>query len=93
MSRPLDFDWDEAKAESNFRKHGISFRTASGIFADPDHVVIDTARKEDGEVRLKAIGTVFGRVLTLVFVMRGDVCRLISARRSNVSEEKAYGAV
>ena len=29
------FDWDSAKAESNRRKHGISFATAVRAFGDP----------------------------------------------------------
>jgi hypothetical protein len=31
----LEFDWDPAKAESNRRKHGVSFEDAMGVFADP----------------------------------------------------------
>lgn len=31
----LRFEWDEAKAESNFRKHGIRFSDASRVFDDP----------------------------------------------------------
>jgi len=29
------FEWDEAKAQSNYRKHGISFDVASRVFDDP----------------------------------------------------------
>jgi len=29
------FEWNEAKAESNQRKHGISFERAKFVFADP----------------------------------------------------------
>jgi uncharacterized protein len=31
----LEFDWDPAKAESNWRKHGVAFEQAMGIFSDP----------------------------------------------------------
>jgi hypothetical protein len=54
-------------------------------------VEIDVSRERDGEQRLKAIGAVGGALFTVVFTPRGDVCRMISARRSNKSEEKAYG--
>jgi uncharacterized DUF497 family protein len=31
----MDFEWDDAKAESNERKRGVSFTEAITIFADP----------------------------------------------------------
>jgi uncharacterized DUF497 family protein len=31
----FEFDWDPVKAESNRRKHGVSFEDAMGVFGDP----------------------------------------------------------
>lgn len=31
----LQFEWDEDKARSNARKHGVTFEEASSVFADP----------------------------------------------------------
>jgi hypothetical protein len=31
----FEFDWDPAKAETNWRKHGVTFEQAMGIFSDP----------------------------------------------------------
>jgi uncharacterized protein len=73
------------------RKHAVPFTVAIAVFADPDHIVIDTLRAEDGEYRQKIVGLIQDRILTVVFVTRGEVCRLISARRSNAKEERAYG--
>ena len=39
------FEWDDAKASSNFHKHGISFQAASLIFDDPMAVIEQTTRK------------------------------------------------
>jgi len=36
-----DFEWDEAKALSNLRKHGVSFAEAATVFADPAAVYLD----------------------------------------------------
>ncbi len=30
----LLFDWDPAKAEANWRKHGITFQEAASVFGD-----------------------------------------------------------
>lgn len=87
----IDFEWDDAKAESNLAKHRLSFENATAIFADPDVVIVATFRDEDGEDRLKAIGRIGDRVFTAVYAERGDVRRLISARRANRKEERTYG--
>jgi uncharacterized DUF497 family protein len=91
METPTAFDWDEAKAAANLAKHGIRFVVATEVFFDPHHVIDDTSRLEDAEDRYKAIGIVDGKLLTVVFTMRGTVCRLISARRANRKEERQYG--
>ncbi|HZC16746.1 MAG TPA: BrnT family toxin [Caulobacteraceae bacterium] len=31
----LRFEWDDGKARTNERKHGVSFRTARLVFTDP----------------------------------------------------------
>lgn len=67
------FDWDAAKAESNLSKHRFSFETAVAIFLDPNHVILDAARVEDGEHRQKAIGRIGDRLFTVVFIVRGGI--------------------
>lgn len=54
-------------------------------------VVIDTIRPADGECRYKAVGQINGKLYVVVFVMRDEVCRLISARRTNAKEDRIYG--
>jgi len=88
---PVDFEWADAKAEANLRKHRFSFTDALAIFADPTRITIDTIRAEDGEERRKTIGSIEGSLFTAVFVMRGTTCRLISAWRAKVQGERAYG--
>ena len=55
----MEFEWDAAKAESNFEKHGVSFAEAMGVFGDPlevtipdpDHVeAFDSGRRRVGKV-------------------------------------------
>ena len=31
----IDFEWDNAKAAANFRKHGVTFEQAAYAFRDP----------------------------------------------------------
>jgi hypothetical protein len=44
------FEWDEAKAKRNKRKHGVSFDDAMLVFADP-FALVEQDRVEDGEFR------------------------------------------
>ena len=88
-----EFDWDPTKARSNLDKHGMPFDYATRVFLDPSLVELDTSRPTDRERRMKAIGAVEGRVFSVVYTMRGNTCRIISARRCNAKEERAYGPV
>jgi uncharacterized DUF497 family protein len=76
----VEFEWDEAKNEANILKHGIDFDDAIGIFNGRVLERVD-ARRDYGEMRIIAIGAVEGRELVLVYTMRGQMCRIISARR------------
>src|SRR5271165_1940552 len=88
------FEWDEAKAESNQRKHGISFEEAKFVFADP-HAFSEQDRIEGGERRWQTIGLVAGAALLLVaHTVReegpDEIIRIVSARRGNRRERTRY---
>ena len=81
------FDWDDAKRLSNFLKHGIDFETA--VFALKElHVEIRSDKR--GEVRTQAICRDSGRIITVIYTVRGDVCRVISARPASKHERAIY---
>jgi uncharacterized DUF497 family protein len=89
------FEWDNAKAETNRRKHGITFEIARHVFDDPD-ALVEQDRIEGGELRWRTIGAVDGVLLLLVAhtVDFGDepdeTIRIISARRADRRERKRY---
>ena len=86
------YEWDEAKREANLVKHGVDFVDALGVFADPLRVERVDQRREYAEERRQAVGTVRGQVLFVVYTLRGEVRRLISARRASSNERRAYYA-
>jgi uncharacterized DUF497 family protein len=88
-----DFTWDDVKAQSNLAKHGVPFPYAARVFLDPQRVEFDASREGDGEVRRKAVGRIEGKLYVLVYTDREGVYRIISARRTNATEERAYGQV
>ena len=86
------FEWDEAKREANLVKHGVDFVDALEVFADPRRVERIDQRREYAEERRQAVGMVRGQVLFVVYTLRGEVRRLISARRASSNERRAYYA-
>lgn len=86
--RDGSFEWDAAKDHANQRRHGVSFPEAATTLAHPQ-----TAIFEDGgpDGRLKAVGmSVRGRVLTVVFEVRGERERIVSAWKATPQERRLY---
>ncbi|MBN9576850.1 MAG: BrnT family toxin [Alphaproteobacteria bacterium] len=85
------FEWDEAKAASNFRKHGIAFEYATGVFLDRFAVEkLDPENAEHGEDRIVIVGIAESLLLSVVYVERDGRVRLISARRATRKERDHY---
>ena len=93
MEGGREFDWDETKARSNLAKHGVPFPYAVRVFLDPNVVDFDASREGDMEVRRKAVGLIDGKLHAVVYADRGGLRRVISGRRTNVTEQRAYGTV
>ncbi len=90
----MNFDWDPEKSEASLADRGFDFEFATLIFDGPI-LQVEDRRRDYGEVRFVAIGLAEGIALTVVFTDRPDpaggvVRRVISARRSNRHERKAY---
>ena len=85
------FDWDEDKAASNLRKHGVEFVAALPVFTDPVGVErVDMDSRAHAEGRYLLTGLYGQDVLTVVSAERQDVVRIISARRATRSEHDDY---
>lgn len=84
------FEWDEAKNVTNIREHGVDFAVAKMIFRGFVFTQIDE-RFDYDEVREISIGMVGAAfMLAVVHTDREGATRLISARRANRGERKAY---
>ena len=81
------FDWNEEKAESNFRKHGIRFADAARIF---EHHVVEWTSPKSDEHRILALGRVNNQIIAVVYTWRGRKRWLISARPAKRKERRHY---
>jgi uncharacterized protein len=92
----IEFDWDPAKAASNFAKHAVSFEEAMTVFRDPLARSMldpdDTAEEE----RWVTLGEGATGKLVLVVHTWSEVppdrlaIRIISARRPTRNEARQY---
>ena len=84
------FEWDEEKAEINFRKHKVRFSIAERIFDDPNRIERIDEDENNLEERWQTIGMA-DKVLFVVYTERDDNTRIISARLADTYERKIYG--
>ena len=86
----MDYQWDPEKADLNYKKHGIDFADAVGVFEDEWALTIKHEIVKN-EQRFASIGIDFlGRIVVVVYTYRGDDFRLISARPATKLERNVY---
>ena len=93
--KTISFVWDGTKAESNLKKHKISFKEAQTVFSDPNARMIFDPEHSGAEDRFILLGISSGlRVLVVCHCYTEDdmVIRIISARKVNKNEQKQYGS-
>lgn len=82
-------EWDDNKNQINIKKHGISFETAALVFADEERIEYYDKLHSQNEDRYVVLGCVQG-ILYVVYTLRGEAARLISARMATSVERKIY---
>lgn len=87
----MGFEWDERKRSRNLRDHEIDFGESTEVFDDPLALVRFDPDHSRGEYRFIIVGrSRRGRILLPVFAERGAEIRIISSRRANRREVRAY---
>ena len=74
-----NFEWDPSKDMQNQVKHGVSFAVAQLAFMDPQRVIAKDARHSKAEERFYCFGCVENHIITVRFVYRCGVIRIIGA--------------
>ncbi len=87
----MRYEWNEAKAAHNLRKHGISFAEAQTVFDDPLFMDFYDPEHSRGEHRYIILGeSAAGTLLMVSYTERADAIRLISTRKATPKERRAY---
>ena len=81
--------WDDAKRESNLRKHGLGFEGCEEVF---DHPVLteEDDRFAYEEQRINLLGWLHGRVVRMTYTERGEDLHVISLREATKHEARQY---
>ena len=83
-------EFDPKKNEANIAKHGVSLSEADGVLLDPLALTVEDD-SADGEVRCVTVGlNSVGTLMVVVWAERDDDVRLISARKAEPKERRAY---
>lgn len=94
--RQFQFEWDEEKAATNLRKHGVSLELASSVFYDPRILTVADLVHSETEERWFSIGLATNGSLIAVAYLWNEVgagltkVRLISARKATATEIGYY---
>jgi hypothetical protein len=85
------FEWDDQKAASNLKKHGVSFDEAVSVFADNLALTFSDTDHFESEDRSRTYGiSNKGRLLVVVHTERRNNVRIISARKATRYEKSIY---
>ncbi|OFZ29699.1 MAG: hypothetical protein A2622_10785 [Bdellovibrionales bacterium RIFCSPHIGHO2_01_FULL_40_29] len=91
----MEFEWDDSKAESNFKKHGIRFSEAVTIWLDDSSVEIPDVEHSSHEERWIRLGiSRKANLLVVVYCEKNEDSRIriISARAATKNESKQYNS-
>ena len=85
------FDWDEGNKQKNWEKHQVDYRECEEVFFNKPLLVSEDIQHSSQEKRYYVLGrSDAGRTLFLVFTIRNNYIRIISARDQSRKERKIY---
>ena len=91
LPKPTAFEWDQGNVEKNFLKHHVTNKEAEEIFGNKPLKIFPDLKHLDKEPRFAAYGvTNQDRKLIIVFTLRKEKIRVISARDQNKKERRVY---
>ena len=85
------FDWDKGNFDKNWLKHRVTPFECEQVFFNQPLVVVPDKSHSEKEVRFYVLGqSDIGRLLFMVFTIRKNLIRVISARDMTRSEKGVY---
>lgn len=85
----MQIEFDPAKREKTLAERGLDFADAPLVFSQLT-ITFPDDRKDYQEMRFTTIGWLRGRMIVLVWTLRGERRRVISMRYANEREIAKY---
>ena len=86
----MESTFDPKKNAANLRKHGVPLSEGDGVLNDPLALTVED-HSSVSEQRFVSIGmNVFGQLRVVVYTYRSDGVRIISVRKPEPKEVRAY---
>ena len=91
LSKITEFEWDTGNIDKSYVKHGITPNEAEEVFIDKSVGIEKDIKHQEIEDKYIAIGETLGeKLLFVIFTIRNNMLRVISARRANKKERGLY---
>lgn len=89
LPKPIAFEWDEGNVNKNLIKHNVSSKEAEEVFTNQPLKIFADLKHSQQELRFLAYGvTNSGRKLAIIFTIRDQLIRVISARDQHQKERE-----
>ncbi len=87
----ISFEWDDFNQHKSWKKHGVTKQEAEQVFMCSPLLVLDDEKHSDVESRYYVLGkTQENKKLFVVFTIRNNKLRIVSARIMSRVERKIY---
>ena len=88
------FDWDDGNVYKNENKHGLNYKLIEEVFFNEPLLIVEDFKHSLNECRCVALGkNDFNDLITVVFTIRNNHIRVISARKMSKKERIIYAKV
>lgn len=85
----MEISYDPAKHQKNIMERGFGFDHAAEVFTGPVLEFPDE-RQDYGETRIVTVGFLQGRMMIVVWTLRGSTRHIISMRKANDREQRKF---
>jgi len=91
IPKPIEFEWDEGNIDKNLIKHGVTNQEIEEVFFNLPTTVVEDRQHSTSELRYLALGkSDTSKKLSIIFTIRKNKIRIISARPMSQKERKFY---
>ncbi|MFZ5517874.1 MAG: BrnT family toxin [Candidatus Zhuqueibacterota bacterium] len=91
ISGCIGFDRDDGNSEKNWIRHQVPRNESEQVFFNEPLIIADDTKHSQYEIRWYTLGrTDAGRLLFIVFTVRDNLIRIMSARDMNINEREIY---